>query len=167
MAVRQDWQGLPLAERGRMGISRARTNAAGSYPRYFFGDSEADFCEYGNGADQTAQKQIPGAKDWTVLPCSDCYAYTSPVGSFRPNAFGLYDMAGNVWEWVEDGYHDTYRGAPIDGKAWTEKKSDYRVLRGGSWDLPPGGPSRRESRQVQPRHPGSFVGFRLARTLTP
>ena len=52
----------------------------GNYPRYFFGDSEADFCKYGNGADETAQKQIPGAKDWTVLPCSDGYAYTSPVG---------------------------------------------------------------------------------------
>ena len=110
----------------------------GNYPRYFFGDSEADFCKYGNGADQTAQKQIPGAKDWTVLPCSDGYAYTSPVGSFRPNAFGLFDMHGNVWQWVEDCYHDTFVGAPTNGKAWTDGKCETRVLRGGSWNNDPG-----------------------------
>jgi formylglycine-generating enzyme required for sulfatase activity len=56
------------------------------------------------------------------------------VGEKEPNAFGLYDMHGNVWEWCEDDWHDDYRGAPDDGRAWVDRKrGDTRVLRGGSW----------------------------------
>jgi formylglycine-generating enzyme required for sulfatase activity len=70
---------------------------------------------------------------------------TSPVGSFQPNPFGLYDTAGNVWEWVQDNWHGNYQGAPADGTAWEEKKSFWqslasggqRVIRGGSWDYKP------------------------------
>ena len=59
---------------------------------------------------------------------------TSPVGSFAPNGFGLYDMHGNVWEWVEDGWHDNYEGAPSDGSAWTSGGDSFlAVVRGGSW----------------------------------
>jgi formylglycine-generating enzyme required for sulfatase activity len=63
---------------------------------------------------------------------------TTPVRSFSPNAFGLYDMHGNVWEWCEDDWHDDYKGAPTDGSAWIEtgkkaRKSSKSVLRGGSW----------------------------------
>jgi formylglycine-generating enzyme required for sulfatase activity len=58
---------------------------------------------------------------------------TSPVGSFKPNAFSLYDMAGNVFQWVEDCYHDNYDDAPADGSAWTNGDCSLRVLRGGSW----------------------------------
>ncbi|MFZ2160961.1 MAG: SUMF1/EgtB/PvdO family nonheme iron enzyme [Sideroxyarcus sp.] len=54
-----------------------------------------------------------------------------PVATKKPNAFGLYDMSGNVWEWVEDTYHENYVGAPADGSAW--EGSSMRVLRGGSW----------------------------------
>ena len=56
----------------------------------------------------------------------------TPVGSFKPNAFGLYDMAGNVWQWVEDCYHNNYDGAPQDGSAWLAGDCKYRVVRGGS-----------------------------------
>ena len=65
---------------------------------------------------------------------------TGPVGSFKPNSFGLYDTAGNVWEWVEDCYHENYNGAPEDGSAWKEAgggNCGQRVVRGGSWNLTP------------------------------
>jgi len=63
---------------------------------------------------------------------------TTPVGSFPPNAFGLYDMHGNVWEWCEDVWHENYEGALNDGSPWlTGRDHGYRVLRGGSWDLSP------------------------------
>ncbi|MEL6383541.1 MAG: formylglycine-generating enzyme family protein [Cyanobacteria bacterium J06626_18] len=59
---------------------------------------------------------------------------TVPVGQFPPNAFGLYDMHGNVWEWCADSWHPTYRNAPMDGKAWVEaQRSPMRTIRGGSW----------------------------------
>jgi len=58
------------------------------------------------------------------------------VGSFPPNAWGLYDMHGNVWEWCEDEWHDNYQGATVDGSPWNDKPSQNNnyVLRGGSWD---------------------------------
>lgn len=57
-----------------------------------------------------------------------------PVGKLHPNAFGLYDMSGNVWEWVEDAYHANYQGAPADGSAWTQQNMNgERVLRGGAY----------------------------------
>jgi formylglycine-generating enzyme required for sulfatase activity len=69
--------------------------------------------------------------------CRDCGSQwkkqTAPVGQFTANAFGLYDMHGNVYEWVEDCYHDSYGGAPSNGAAWTFGSCKHRVLRGGSW----------------------------------
>ena len=63
---------------------------------------------------------------------------TTPVGSFPANAFGLYDMHGNVWEWCLDHWHETYEGAPTDGSIWlSENDNGYRILRGGSWGFNP------------------------------
>ena len=59
---------------------------------------------------------------------------TTPVGSFPPNAFGLYDMHGNIWEWCEDDWHDNYNGAPSNGSANLSRTSKTKVVRGGSWD---------------------------------
>ena len=69
--------------------------------------------------------------------CEDCATpplrQTTPTGSFRPNGFGLYDVAGNAAEWVEDCWNESYRGAPMDGSAWTMGQCRQRVLRGGSF----------------------------------
>ena len=65
--------------------------------------------------------------------CQDGFANTSPVGSFPANAFGLFDMHGNVWEWVQDCWNSNYQGAPNDGSAWLTGDCSRRVLRGGSW----------------------------------
>lgn len=140
---------------------------AGTSTRYFFGDSESDMCRYGNGADQTAKSAITGTTDWNFLPCSDDHAYTAPVGSFLPNAFGLYDMHGNVWQWVEDCWHDNYDGAPSDGSAWISGDCSRRVLRGGSWS---NGPRLlRAAIHYWNSADGrdNLDGMRVARTLTP
>jgi formylglycine-generating enzyme required for sulfatase activity len=93
---------------------------------------------------------------------------TAPVGSLKPNALGLYDMHGNVWEWVEDAWHENYDSAPADGSAWPrDGDPTYRVVRGGSW--------RNESelvraavrvkRNINVRF--DTLGFRVARTIKP
>jgi formylglycine-generating enzyme required for sulfatase activity len=92
---------------------------------------------------------------------------TAPVGSFAANSFGLYDMAGNVWQWVQDCYHDGYDGAPGDGSAWTEGDCRRRVVRGGSWiDLP-----RNLRSAIRNWDTSGYrdvdLGFRVGRTLTP
>jgi formylglycine-generating enzyme required for sulfatase activity len=89
---------------------------------------------------------------------------THPVGSLEPNLWGLYDMHGNVWEWCEDWYHDSYKGAPQTGKAWETGEGTYRVMRGGSW-YSYGGYCRSASRDwYKPETRNGYVGFRLVRT---
>ena len=93
---------------------------------------------------------------------------TVPVGSFPSNKFGLHDMHGNVWEWVEDCWHSDYRGAPTDGSAWTSGGDcNKRVLRGGSWVNVPWA-LRAALRIRNGTGDRNFSGgFRVARTLTP
>jgi formylglycine-generating enzyme required for sulfatase activity len=136
---------------------------AGTATRYFFGDDEKDMCRYGNGADQTAKSRIPA--DWTFLPCYDGYAYTSPIGGFSPNAFGLYDMHGNAREWLEDCWHDDYNGAPSDGSAWTAGDCSRRVLRGGAWLDSPWDLRAASRSQTTTSLRNYGIGFRLGRTL--
>jgi formylglycine-generating enzyme required for sulfatase activity len=94
---------------------------------------------------------------------------TAPVGSNKPNGLGLYDMSGNVWEWVEDCWHENYQGAPTDGSAWVGTgKGDCtrRVIRGGSWYLRPVHlrASNRDGYPAGSRN--NTIGFRLVQDIS-
>lgn len=93
------------------------------------------------------------------------YKNTAPVGSFRPNAFGLHDVLGNVWEWTEDCWNGDYSGAPVDGSAWRAGDCSNRVLRGGDWILWP--TNLRAGFRLPNRAGFRFFhfGFRVARTM--
>jgi formylglycine-generating enzyme required for sulfatase activity len=86
---------------------------------------------------------------------------TMPVGSFPPNAFGLYDMHGNVWEWCQDAWHGNYNDAPTDGSAWEAEGDVARVVRGGSWLGPPVGARSACRGGLAPGGRGVSVGFRV------
>ena len=88
---------------------------AGATTRYSFGDSESKLGDYA----------------W----CWENSDRTQPVGKKKPNPYGLYDMHGNVLEWVQDAYHSDYGGAPTDGSAWEREGITDRVIRGGSWSF--------------------------------
>lgn len=139
--------------------ARGNTSTA----RYWGGNPD-EACGYANAADKTAQAQIHGAPSWSVYNCTDGFAYTAPVGSFKANAFGLNDMLGNVWEWTEDSYHDSYNGAPADGSAW-QGDGAKRVLRGGSWNNAPRNVRAAIRNRYKPAIRFSSFGFRLARKL--
>ena len=89
---------------------------------------------------------------------------THPVGLKQANAFGLYDMGGNVWEWVEDGWHKDYNGAPSDGTAWQGGDSRH-VIRGGSWHFDQWIRDAADRNWNVPSFRYGTLGFRLARTL--
>ena len=128
---------------------------AGSTTKYWWGN-EADHAHANYGKDECCEGMAAGADRWVN---------TSPVGSFKANAFGLFDTVGNVFEWVEDCWNKHYNGAPADGSAWMSGDCDRHVLRGGSWDNDP----RLIRSAIRGRNVSGvryfFNGFRVARTL--
>ena len=90
---------------------------------------------------------------------------TVPVGSYSANGFGLHDVHGNVWEWVEDCWNESYRGAPSDGSAWESGDCERRVLRGGSWPSEPRNLRSANRHRFTTGYWHYYAGFRVARTL--
>ncbi|MDQ3566168.1 MAG: SUMF1/EgtB/PvdO family nonheme iron enzyme [Pseudomonadota bacterium] len=140
---------------------------AGTTERRYWGEDPAQACVYANVFDRKhgTELQRRFGVSWESHACDDDYATLAPVGRFKPNRFGLYDMLGNVYEWVQDCNRDSHAGASLDGGAWEEGFCALRVIRGGSWADPPkivrsatrsGGP---------PDHRSDTVGFRLAHDL--
>jgi formylglycine-generating enzyme required for sulfatase activity len=109
-------------------------NRAGSTTVYWWGDDPAAACAYANGADLDTKARFP---QMTTNTCHDGYVFTSPVGSFKPNPFGLYDTTGNAWSWLSDCWNDSYVGAPTDGSANMSGDCTQRLLRRGSWSARP------------------------------
>ncbi len=117
---------------------------AGSTTEYCFGDDPGEIEEYA----------------WYI---KNSGGKTLPVGKKKPNAWGLYDMHGNVWEWCFDHWHDNYKGAPDDGSAWVEKDDGgrLRVVRGGSWRYDASRCRSAYRLNARPELRGSSLGFRV------
>lgn len=130
---------------------------AGSTTIYPWGSSLEEGCAWMNGVDRTIVSQYP---DWEVAACDDGALKTAPVGSYRPNAFGLYDMIGNVTEWVQNCYSASYETPSADTPA-----CEQRALRGGSWGSVAKWIRVADRFHYPPDDHDDSVGIRVARNL--
>lgn len=139
-----------------------------------WGTDEELLCRHGNGADPTLLRALPPLREEIAFSlregdagarfvrCRDGFAFTAPVRRYRPNAYGLYDMIGNAWEFVEDCAYDAL---PIDGRAHVDDACEAHRGRGGSWDdFPEELRSARRSR-LPPGARRNDTGFRVALSL--
>ena len=123
---------------------------AGTSTSRYWGEGESGQCLHANG--------------FGAASCRDGHVHTAPVGSFAANGWGLHDMLGNVSEWTEDCWNNSYAGAPSDGNAWEHGNCKTHILRGGSWRSDPR--TLRAANRITSGS-GSGIGFRVARTLIP
>jgi len=137
--------------------------------KYCWGDNANESCHYGNIADENA-KVIRRYFDKTAritARCNDGYVFTSPVGIFLPNKFGLYDITGNVLEWSDDAWHHNYTGAPIDGSSWINGEDNgIRVVRGSSWVFNSKNCTNRSNSNYHADASSYNLGFRIARIVS-
>ena len=138
----------------------------GSGDYFFWGENQDEGCTYANMYDISADPVHDFG--WPHINCDDGYSTLAPVGSFEPNGFGLHDMTGNLWEWVEDCYEVLYpEDTPTDGSAYSlpPGQCENRSVRGGSW-LTNHDWQRVTFRGRDPEDARyNFFGFRVARSL--
>ena len=133
---------------------------AGTQTAYYWGEDPNMACEYANVHD-VSSSQV-NKFNWTHHACDDGFANTAPVGQFKPNRFGLYDMLGNVWEWSCSQYREQYNGQE---QQCMDKVDAVRVVRSGSWGNEPNMLRIGNRVQLTPTTQNNGVGFRLARQL--
>ncbi|WP_083656489.1 SUMF1/EgtB/PvdO family nonheme iron enzyme [Mongoliimonas terrestris] len=142
---------------------------AGTATTRFWGDDPAGACAHANVYDAVAHQPLAAAGGavsvGTPHPCSDGYGGTAPVGSFKPNGFGLSDMIGNVWQWVADCWQDDYAGASGGAEPVADPACQERVLRGGSWLSQPETARSTARMRSAPDERDTNFGFRLVREL--
>lgn len=106
---------------------------AGSTTRFPTGDASESLKGLANVADQAMKARFAQECGWTFMPWDDGWAFTAPVGKYKPNAWGLYDLPGNVWNWCSDWYaEDYYTNSPAHDPRGPDQ-GEYRVIRGGGW----------------------------------
>ena len=133
---------------------------AGTTTAYPWGDNPDDGKGWDNCADQSLKKKIPNQEHWAFFSWDDGYVFTSPVASFKANAFGLYDMNGNACQWCSDRYGDYEKGAVTDPTG--ADAGSLRVLRGGSWESRPRGCRSAGRGRFYPGRRLDDFGFRVA-----
>ena len=126
----------------------------------FWGNEKSNACQYANVHDITSKNRFSHFT-WESHDCSDGYAGSAQVGSFKPNAFGLYDMIGNVWEWCEDIYDEKAYTRHSRNNPLITSGSPFRVLRGGGWGSQPSGNRSASRGRVAADKRYSNYGFRL------
>ena len=103
---------------------------ANSKSRYYWGSDSEGLCHHANASDIQTLKRFPS---FVSNQCDDGYLETAPVKSFIANPNGLFDVYGNVWEWMQDCWNSSYLNAPSDGTAWLTGECSRRIFRGGGW----------------------------------
>jgi len=137
---------------------------AGGTARYGFTDDPSELCRFANGADQSAK--IAGLPpDASYMGCRDGYPFTAPVGSFAANAFGLYDLIGNVWEWTADCFADDYKSAGGDSAPRDQAGCTARTVRGGDWFSTASSLRPAVRAMARPDAHNDDIGFRVVRIL--
>jgi sulfatase modifying factor 1 len=132
---------------------------AGTKSRYSTGDAPESLKGYANIADRTANRKFT---DWPFTDFEDGYVFTSPIGTFKANAYGVHDMHGNVWEWCADWYDSKYYSKSPASDPVNTTPATNRVIRGGGWDYYVGGRCQSASRAAHaPSTRYDYLGFRV------
>jgi len=128
----------------------------------FWSGGEKMTCVYANVADISVKARL--GVSWKIHDCNDGYPVSSPVGSLKKSPFGLYDILGNVQEWVEDRYADNYYSVSESNNPFGPERGKYRVARGGDWSSKKKGVRAAYRGRYYPSHKAENLGFRVVLT---
>lgn len=160
-----DWANRKIGLAGRPDALRLPTEAeweyaarAGSSSTFHYGEDQDEICKFANVMDYYGGRYFP---IFPAVSCDDDYVRPAPVGSYKPNDFGLHDMIGNVAEWTADCWSRKYGQVASDGSAFVSDRCTYHVTRGGSWMVTP----KNMGERARGYKGTENLGFRVARTL--